>query len=110
MNLHIVTGNLGNDPELRTIGEKETKVCSLRVATREYRGEVEWHHVDLFGKDAEYAAQYAKKGNKVSAVGPRRTRSYSDNEGNEKTVSTIKCLMGQFELHTSKKENEDAGF
>lgn len=110
MNIHTIAGNLAADPELREIGEKKVKCCSLRVATREYRGETEWHHVDVFGKDAEFAATYAKKGDKVGASGPRRTRTYTNSSGEEKTISTIKCSMGAFELLTNKKERDEAGF
>lgn len=72
-----IIGRLGRDPEFRA---GATSVCRLRVATSYRRkggeDETEWHSVTLFGKQAEIAQQYLRKGSEVYVCGRIHTRSY----------------------------------
>ncbi|MCX7514023.1 single-stranded DNA-binding protein [Frateuria sp. STR12] len=97
INKVIIVGNLGADPEVRyTSGG--TPVCSLSVATSEQwtdkqSGEkqerTEWHRVKMFGKLAEIAGEYLKKGRQVYIEGSLRTDKYTDKAGVEKYSTDI---------------------
>lgn len=89
VNKVILVGNLGNDPEVKYTGGG-TAVCSLSVATSEnwkdkQTGEqqerTEWHRVKMFGRLAEIAGEYLKKGRQVYIEGSLRTDKYTDKEG-----------------------------
>ena len=97
INKVIIVGNLGADPEVRYTGGG-TAVCSLSVATSEQwtdkqSGEkqerTEWHRVKLFGKLAEIAGEYLKKGRQVYIEGSLRTDKYTDKNGVEKYSTDI---------------------
>ncbi|UGB46136.1 single-stranded DNA-binding protein [Frateuria edaphi] len=97
INKVIIVGNLGADPEVRYTGGG-TAVCSLSVATSEQwtdkqSGEkqerTEWHRVKLFGKLAEIAGEYLKKGRQVYIEGSLRTDKYTDKSGVEKYSTDI---------------------
>ncbi|MGN6282602.1 single-stranded DNA-binding protein [Frateuria sp.] len=97
INKVIIVGNLGSDPEVRYTGGG-TAVCSLSVATSEQwtdkqSGEkqerTEWHRVKLFGKLAEIAGEYLKKGRQVYIEGSLRTDKYTDKSGVEKYSTDI---------------------
>lgn len=98
VNKVILIGNLGIDPEVRTL-ESGTKVARLSVATSEtYTNkdgarieETEWHSVTLWRNLAEIAEKYLRKGNKVYLEGRLRTRSYTDKQGIQKYTTEIVC-------------------
>ena len=87
INKVILVGRLGKDPEVRYI-PKGGAVANLQVATSEswrdkqtgeMREQTEWHRVVLFGKLAEVAGEYLRKGAQVYIEGQLRTRSWEDN-------------------------------
>ncbi|ELN5383190.1 single-stranded DNA-binding protein [Escherichia coli] len=87
INKVILVGRLGKDPELRYIPNGGA-VANLQVATSEswrdkqtgeMREQTEWHRVVLFGKLAEVAGEYLRKGAQVYIEGQLRTRSWEDN-------------------------------
>ncbi|GHL84595.1 hypothetical protein ECZU36_58790 [Escherichia coli] len=87
INKVILVGRLGNDPEVRYIPNGGA-VANLQVATSEswrdkqtgeMREQTEWHRVVLFGKLAEVAGEYLRKGAQVYIEGQLRTRSWEDN-------------------------------
>ena len=97
VNKVILVGNLGNDPEVRytTSG---TAIATLSLATSEswtdkQSGEkqerTEWHRVKMFGKLAEIAGEYLKKGRQVYIEGSLRTDKYTDKSGVEKYSTDI---------------------
>ena len=97
INKVILIGNLGADPETRAM-PSGTTVANLRVATSEswrdkQSGEqqerTEWHRVALFGRLAEIAAEYLKKGSQVYIEGSLRTRKWQDKQGNERYSTEI---------------------
>lgn len=107
INKVILVGRLGNDPEVRYIPNGGA-VANLQVATSEswrdkqtgeMREQTEWHRVVLFGKLAEVAGEYLRKGAQVYIEGQLRTRSWEDNgitryvtEILVKTTGTVQML------------------
>ena len=101
VNKVILVGNLGRDPEVRTM-QNGNKVANLSVATSERwkdrnTGEMnertEWHRVVMFDRLAEIAEQYLRKGSKVYLEGQLQTRKWEDQSGQEK-YSTEVVLRG----------------
>lgn len=94
-----IIGNLGRDPETRYMPSGDA-MTSITVATTENwkdksTGEkkeaTEWHRITFFGKLAEIAGQYLKKGSQVYVEGSLRTRKYTDKDGVEKYATDIKA-------------------
>ena len=97
INKVILIGNLGADPEVRYL-PSGSAVANLRIATSESwkdktTGEpqerTEWHRVALFGKLAEIAGQYLRKGSKVYIEGKLRTRKWQDQSGQDRYTTEI---------------------
>jgi single-strand DNA-binding protein len=97
INKVIIVGNLGADPEVRHTGGGST-VTNLRIATSEQwtdkqsgqkQERTEWHRVVLFGRLAEIAGEYLKKGRQVYVEGSLRTDKYTDKDGAEKYSTNI---------------------
>jgi single-strand DNA-binding protein len=97
INKVILIGNLGADPETRAM-PSGTTVANLRVATSEswrdkQTGEqqerTEWHRVALFGRLAEVAGEYLRKGSQVYIEGSLRTRKWQDKQGNDRYSTEI---------------------
>jgi len=97
VNKVILIGNLGADPETRAMPSGAT-VANLRIATTENwkdrtSGEnqerTEWHRVALFGKLAEIASEYLRKGSQVYIEGSLRTRKWTDKQGQERYSTEI---------------------
>lgn len=98
VNKVILVGNLGRDPESRSLGNGG-KVVNLNVATSEswrdrQSGErqerTEWHRVVIFNENlAEIAEKYLRKGSKVYLEGQLQTRKWTDNSGAEKYTTEI---------------------
>ena len=97
VNKVILVGNLGADPETRyqTSGDA---IANIRVATTdrwkdkasgEMKEATEWHRVAFFGRLAEIAGEYLKKGSQVYIEGRIRTRKYQDKDGNERYSTEI---------------------
>ena len=98
VNKAIIIGNLGKDPEVRYTASGEA-LCNITVATSETwkdkaTGEkkeaTEWHRISFFGKLAEIAGQYLKKGSQVYVEGSIRTRKWTDKEGQERYTTEIR--------------------
>ncbi len=97
VNKVILIGNLGADPETRAM-PSGSSVANLRIATTEswrdkQSGEqqerTEWHRVALFGRLAEVAGEYLRKGSQVYIEGSLRTRKWQDKQGNERYTTEI---------------------
>ena len=98
VNKVILVGNLGADPENRFAPSGDA-ICNLRIATTETwrdkntgerREATEWHRVVFFGKLAEIAGQYLKKGSQVYIEGSLRTRKWQDQSGQERYTTEIR--------------------
>jgi single-strand DNA-binding protein len=101
VNKVILIGNLGRDPEVRTM-QNGNKVANLSLATSESwrdkasgerKEKTEWHRVVIFGKLADIAEQYLKKGSKVYVCGQLQTRKWQDKDGQDR-YSTEVVLQG----------------
>ena len=97
VNKVIIVGNLGRDPETRYLPSGEA-VTNISVATTETwkdkaSGEkkeaTEWHRVSFFGRLAEVAGEYLKKGSQVYIEGKLRTRKWQDKEGKDRWTTEI---------------------
>jgi len=96
VNKVIIVGNLGRDPETRYLPSGEA-VTNISVATTdtwkdkasgEKKEATEWHRVSFFGRLAEIAGEYLKKGSQVYVEGRLRTRKYQDKETGKDRYST----------------------
>ena len=96
VNKVILIGNLGRDPETRYTTGGDA-ICNLNIATSEQwkdksgekQEKTEWHRVVLFGRQAEIAGEYLKKGRSVYIEGRLQTRKYTDKDGVEKYSTEI---------------------
>jgi len=99
VNKVIIVGNVGRDPETRYLPSGDA-VTNISVATSdrykdkqtgEMKETTEWHRVAFFGKLAEIAGQYLKKGSQVYVEGSLRTRKWTDQSGQEKYSTEIRA-------------------
>ncbi|CAN7778126.1 single-stranded DNA-binding protein [Cupriavidus necator] len=97
VNKVILVGNLGADPEVRYLPSGDA-VTNIRIATTdrykdkqsgEMKEATEWHRISFFGKLAEIAGQYLKKGSSVYVEGRIRTRKWQDQSGQDKYSTEI---------------------
>lgn len=97
VNKVILVGNLGKDPESRVTSNGEA-VCTFSIATAETwrdkatgdKKEVtEWHKVVAYGKLAEIAGEYLRKGSQVYVEGKIKTRKWQDNNGQDRYATEI---------------------
>jgi single-strand DNA-binding protein len=93
----ILVGNLGADPETRYMPSGDA-ITNIRIATTdrwkdkasgEMKEATEWHRIAFFGRLAEIAGQYLKKGSQVYVEGRIRTRKWQDKEGQDRYTTEI---------------------
>ncbi len=120
VNRVIIVGHLGSDPESRyTPSGAATTSFSLatnetwRDSNGELQEHTEWHRCVLFGKSAEMAKEYLKKGQMVYVEGNLRTRSWEDKEGLQRSTTEVRCNMftmlgRKMSEGTSKEAGEEA--
>ena len=75
-------GNLGKDPELRNVGQNQ--VASFSLAVRTGKDETTWMNCAVWGKRAQTAAEYLRKGAKITIAGQGKLNSYTTQDGTEK--------------------------
>ncbi|HZX23483.1 MAG TPA: single-stranded DNA-binding protein [Woeseiaceae bacterium] len=97
INKVILVGNLGQDPDTRYM-PSGSAVTNLRIATSEQwkdkqtgeqKERTEWHNVAMFGRLAEIAAEYLRKGSQVYIEGKLRTRKWQDKQGNDRWTTEV---------------------
>ncbi|MCU0805001.1 MAG: single-stranded DNA-binding protein [Burkholderiales bacterium] len=97
VNKVILVGNLGRDPETRAMPSGDS-IANIRIATTdrwkdkasgEMKEATEWHSVVFFGRLAEIASQYLRKGSQVYVEGRLRTRKWQDKEGQDRYTTEI---------------------
>lgn len=106
----ILVGHLGRDPENRYLpsGEQVTSIAVATTdrwrdkATGEQKEQTEWHRISFFGKLAEIAGQYLKKGSQVYVEGRIRTNKYTDRDGVERYQTQI--IADTMQMLGSKQE------
>ncbi|MBW7860013.1 MAG: single-stranded DNA-binding protein [Rhodocyclaceae bacterium] len=98
VNKVILIGNLGADPETRYMPSGDA-ICNVRIATTETwkdkatgerREATEWHRVAFFGRLAEIAAQYLRKGSQIYVEGRLQTRKWQDKDGQDRYTTEIR--------------------
>ena len=120
VNKVILVGNLGKDPESRTM-QNGNKVVNLTLATSdtwndkasgERKERTEWHKVVIFNdRLADVAERFLRKGRKVYVEGSLQTRKWTDQQGQEKytTEVVIDRFRGELTLLDSKGAGDEAG-
>lgn len=97
VNKVIIVGTLGNDPEVK-YSASGSAIANLSVATSEQwkdkqtgekKEQTEWHRVVIFGKPAEVAGEYLRKGSQVYIEGQLRTRKWTDSNGVDRYTTEI---------------------
>jgi len=119
INKVIIVGNLGADPDIRTMQQSGGKVCNLSVATSEswkdknsgeWKDRTEWHRVVIFNEALIGRAERGfKKGTKVYVEGQLETRKYTDKNGQEKYTTEIVLRPYRGELTSLDKTGGGAG-
>lgn len=112
INKVILLGRLGADPEVRHM-PSGTAVANLRLATNdgykdknsgEFVESTEWHRVVLFGRQADVAAEYCKKGSLVYVEGRIRTNKWQDNQGMDRYSTEV--VANELQLIGSRSDNQ----
>jgi single-strand DNA-binding protein len=114
VNKVILLGNVGQDPEMRYTPAGKA-IASFSVATSErYKDKegntqerTEWHRVTLFGRQAEIAGEYLRKGSQVYIEGRIQTEKYTDKEGVERHATKI--IGDRLQLLGRRSEDDDDG-
>lgn len=109
MNLVILLGNLGKDPEIKYTPQG-TPVARVSLATNErfkkgdkWEDRTEWHNVILWARLAEIAKEYLHKGSKISVQGSLRTRSWDD-QGKKHYMTEI--IVSELVMLDARKDAE----
>ena len=120
VNKVILVGNLGKDPEVRSLPNGD-KVCNLSLATSETwrdrnsgerREKTEWHRVSIFNDNlVKVAESYLKKGSKVYIEGAIQTRKYQDQSGAERytTEIVLQKFRGELTMLDGRGDGEGGG-
>ncbi len=113
VNKVILIGNLGQDPEVRYMPNGNA-VTNVTIATSDswkdrdsgqQQERTEWHRVVFFGKLAEIAGQYLRKGSKVYVEGALRTRKWQDQGGQDRyTTEIVVDMNGQMQMLDGRTE------
>ena len=116
VNKVILVGNLGRDPEIRTL-QSGSKVVNLSVATSETwndrasgerKERTEWHRVVIFNERlADVAEKYLRKGSKVYVEGALQTRKWTDQGGQEKYTTEV--VLGTFRGELTMLDGRSGG-
>ncbi|HAW5390770.1 TPA: single-stranded DNA-binding protein [Escherichia coli] len=115
VNKVIIVGTLGNDPEVK-YSASGSAIANLSVATSEQwkdkqtgekKEQTEWHRIVIFGKLAEVAGEYLRKGSQVYIEGQLRTRKWSDSNGVDRytTEIVIPQIGGVMQMLGGKRED-----
>ena len=111
INKVILVGNLGGDPETRYMPNGEA-VANFSLATTdrwkdkntgENKDATEWHRIVMYGKLAEVAGKYLKKGSQVYIEGKLKTRKWQDKTGQDRYTTEI--IADQMQMLGSKENN-----
>ena len=117
VNKVIIVGTLGNDPEVK-YSASGSSIANLSVATSEQwkdkqtgekKEQPEWHRVVIFGKLAEIAGEYLRKGSQVYIEGQLRTRKWTDSNGVDKytTEIVIPQMGGVMQMLGGRRDDSD---
>lgn len=113
VNRVILIGNLGRDPEMRYAPSGDA-ITNFSIATTDTwkdksgakQERTEWHRISMFGKLAEIAGEYLKKGSTCYIEGRLQTRKWQDKEGNER--QTTEVVADRMQMLGGKGSNDDS--
>lgn len=120
VNKVILIGNLGRDPEVRyTTGGNPVANFTMATtdrwndpATGEKKERTEWHRIVVWGKQAEIAGEYLRKGRQVYVEGSLQTREWTDRDGNKKYTTEIRAqrfqMLGRRDDRPASSERQEA--
>ena len=83
-------GNIGKDPELKNVGQNQ--VASFSLATRTGKDETTWLNCAVWGKRAQVAAEYLRKGAKITIAGQGKLNSYTTQDGTERQSLNVNVI------------------
>jgi len=100
LNKVMLIGNLGKDPEVKYTTSGQAVATFSLATTRKWKtkeGEMQedtqWHNIKVWGRSAEIAQQYLKKGRQIYVEGRLETRSYDDKDGNRKWFTEVVAMQ-----------------
>ncbi len=118
VNKVMVLGNLGRDPETRYTADGAAITSASVATTRRWKNgagemqeETEWHRLVFFGRLAEIAGEYLKKGSPVFVEGHLKTRKWEDKDGNDRyttevVVENLQMLGGRGEAGDAPRQSQ----
>jgi len=117
VNKVIIVGNLGKDPEIRYMPNGGA-VANITIATSEswrdkatgeQKEKTEWHRVAIFGKLAEVAGEYLRKGSQVYIEGQLQTRKWKDQSGQDRytTEVVVQGFNGVMQMLGSRNQSQN---
>lgn len=119
INKVILLGHLGNDPSVKYMPNGNA-VANITIATSEswkdkttgqQQDRTEWHRVVIFGKLAEIAGQYLKKGSLVYIEGQLQTRKWTDQSGQDRyTTEIVVNMQGTMQMLDKKGDNSQGSY
>jgi single-stranded DNA-binding protein len=115
VNRVIILGNLGNDPDIRTMpnGDMVTKISVATSEswvdknTNERKTQTEWHAIVFYRRQAEVAGEYLRKGSKVYVEGRLKTRKWQDQNGQDRYTTEIQGDVLQMLDSRQGGDNQD---
>lgn len=114
INQVIISGRVGRDPEVRTVGQNNSKVAQFSLCTGgKYKtkdgreiDDTAWHSIVAWKNHAEIAENHIRKGSQVMIIGHLTYREYTDNAGNKRYVTDI--VVDKIELCGGKQDDQSA--
>ncbi|HUG48301.1 MAG TPA: single-stranded DNA-binding protein [Candidatus Limnocylindria bacterium] len=118
LNKCMIIGNLGRDPEMRYTPSGQAVTQFTVAVNRNYKDqqgerqeETEWFRVVAWGQQAEFAAEYLRKGNKVYVEGRLQTRQWEGQDGQKRyTTELVANTIKNLERRPRDESGEPAGY
>jgi single-strand DNA-binding protein len=114
LNKVMLIGNLGRDPEVKYTPSGHAVATFTMATTRKWKSkdgadqeDTQWHNIKVWGRQAEVAQQYLKKGRQIYVEGRLETRTYDDKDGNRKWFTEVVAL--QFLMLGNRRDDAGGG-
>jgi len=114
LNKVMLIGNLGKDPEMKYTPSGQAVATFSLATTSKWKNKegnaqenTQWHNIKVWGRQAEIAQQYLKKGRQIYVEGRLETRSYDDKDGNRKWFTEVIAM--QFLMLGNKRDDAGGG-
>lgn len=118
VNKVILVGNVGGDPEIRSVGDGRVATISLATSqswkdkrSGERKERTEWHRVKVWGKPVDFIEKFVVKGDKLYVEGELRTDKWTDKNGQERYTTEVVCqgYNSQVTMMSSKSKSGGGG-